>query len=141
MQSSRELTIGEVEYRITTFPAFKGLTFLQKLLKLVGPAIGEIFAKSSTGDEASIEEVALSGAIKELTTNLDKENVAQLVQEMIKAGVTKSGQPIQFDQEFSGQYGVLFELVGAIIKDNYSSFFGESGFEKLQELLPQPQSN
>lgn len=144
MQSNREVEIGDVTYSVTTFPAHKGLGYLQKLLKIVGPAIGEIFSKAAVegGDfeAASIEDEALSGAIKELTQNMDKENVAQLIQDMIKDGVTKSGQPVQFNQEFSGNYGALVSLVGAIVKDNYSSFFGESGFGKLQELIPLPQS-
>lgn len=144
MQSSTEVTYGESEYRITTFPAFKGLSYLQKLLKIVGPAIGEIFSKASAegGDisDLVLEEEALSFAIKELTTNLDKENVAQLVQDMIKDGVTKGGQPVNFNQEFAGNYGNMAKLIGVIIKENYSSFFGEGGFEGLADLLPQPPS-
>jgi len=145
MQSSTEVTYGDVEYRVTTFPAFKGLSYLQKLLKIVGPAIGEIFSKASAeGGAVSdlvLEEEALSFAIRELTTNLDKENVAQLVQDMIKDAVLKNGQPVNFNQEFSGNYGNLMKLVGVIVKENYSSFFGEGGFEGLANLLPQPPSS
>lgn len=143
MQSSREVQIGEVEYRVTTFAASKGLGYLQKILKIVGPAIGDIFSQvAETGiAEASIEDAALSKAIKELTQNMDDDNVAKLVQDMIRTGVTKGGQELKFDQEFSGNYGAMIQLVAAIIKDNYSSFFGESGFGKLQELIPQAASN
>ncbi len=145
MQSSKEVTFGDVEYRVTTFPASKGLTYLQKLLKIVGPAVGEILSKAAVDGEGlsdiSVEDEALSFAIRELTTNLDKDNVAQLVQDMIKDGVTKGGQNVPFDQEFSGNYGNLVKLLGVIIKENYSSFFGESGFEELLTMLPQPPSS
>jgi len=144
MQSTTELVIGDVEYKITTFPAFKGLTYLQKLLKIVGPAIGEIFSNASEGEngfELDIEQEALSTAIKELTANLDKGNVAQLVQDMIKASVLKNGQPLQFDQEFSGNYGVMIKILGTIIKDNYASFFEDGGFGGLQNIIPQPRSS
>ncbi len=144
MQSTTELVIGDVEYKITTFPAFKGLTYLQKLLKIVGPAIGEIFSKAASsgeeGFELDIEDEALSTAIRELTVNMDKENVAQLVQDMIIDAVLKNGQPLQFNQEFSGNYGAMVKILAAIIKENYSSFFGESGFGGLQKLIPQPPS-
>ncbi len=144
MQRAIDVTIGDVEYTVTTFPAFKGLTYLQKLLKIVGPAIGEIFSKAAADGEAladiSVDDEALSFAIRELTTNLDKENVAQLVQDMIKDAVTKAGQPITFNQEFSSNYGALMKLIGTIVKENYQSFFGESGFAELQKLIPQPQS-
>ncbi len=144
MQRAIEVTIGDVEYTVTTFPAFKGLTYLQKLLKIVGPAIGEIFSKAAAEGEGlsdiSVDDEALSFAIRELTTNLDKENVAQLVQDMIKDAVTKAGQPIMFNQEFSSNYGALMKLIGTIVKENYQSFFGESGFVELQKLIPQPQS-
>lgn len=145
MQSTTELQIGDVEYKITTFPASKGLAYLQKLLKIVGPAIGEIFANAAvSGTEAfelNIEDEALSAAIRELTVNMDKDNVAQLVEDMITAAVLKNGQPLQFNQEFSGNYGAMIKIMGAIIKENYSSFFGESGFGELQKLIPQPPSN
>ena len=144
MQRGIEVTIGDDIFTVTTFPAFKGLTYLQKLLKIVGPAVGELFAKAATEgsgfQDISVEDEALSYAIRELTTNLDKENVAQLVQDMIKDGVTKAGQPVQFNQEFSGNYGSLLKLIGTIVKENYSSFFGEGGFDGLQSLIPQPPS-
>jgi len=144
MQSSTEVTIGDVEYRVTTFPAFKGLTYLQKLLKIVGPAVGEVFAKAATSEDGAasfdIEDEALSLAIRELTTNLDRDNVAQLVQDMIKDAVTKGGQVPNFNQEFSANYGALVKLLGVIVKENYSSFFGESGFGELAAMLPQPPS-
>jgi len=140
MQSSTEVTYGDVEYRVTTFPAFKGLTYLQKLLKIVGPAIGEIFSKASadSGNIADLvlEEEALAFAIKELTTNLDKENVAQLVQDMIKDGVTQGGQPVNFNQQFSGNYGDLIKLIGVIVKDNYSSFFRRRRFRRVHKPSP-----
>jgi hypothetical protein len=117
MQRAVEVTVGDDTYMVTTFPAFKGLTYLQKLLKIVGPAIGELFAKAAAeGGESlsdiSIEDEALSFAIRELTTNLDRDNVAQLVQDMIKDAVTKGGQPIKFNQEFSGNYAPLLKLLG-----------------------------
>ena len=144
MQRAIEVTIGDVEYTVTTFPAFKGLTYLQKLLKIVGPAIGEIFSKAAVEGEGfsdiSVDDEALSFAIRELTTNLDKENVAQLVQDMIKDSATKSGQPISFNQEFASNYGALMKLIGTIVKENYQSFFGEGGFEELQNLVPRQPS-
>jgi hypothetical protein len=146
MQRAVEVTVGDDTYMVTTFPAFKGLTYLQKLLKIVGPAIGELFAKAAAeGGESlsdiSIEDEALSFAIRELTTNLDRDNVAQLVQDMIKDAVTKGGQPIKFNQEFSGNYAPLLKLLGTIVKENYSSFFGEGGLSGLQALVSPPPSN
>lgn len=141
--SARNREGEDVTYTVTTFPANKGLKYLQKLLKVVGPAVGELFAKAAAeGEEGfSIEDEALALAIRELSGNFDKENIAQLVQDMIKDAVTLNGQPIQFGQEFAANYGVLMKLIGAIVKENYSSFFGEDGLGELQSLIPRPSSS
>jgi len=145
MQTGIDVIIGEKTYTVTTFAAFKGLSYLQKLLAIVGPSIGEAFSTGAAGDnvalgELTLDQDVLSKAIALLIENLDKTNVAKLVTDMVKDGVTVNGQTVPFDQEFSANYGALVTLVGAIIKENYSSFFGESGFGGLQELLAQPQS-
>ena len=146
MQTATTVTVGERDYTVTTFPAFKGLSYLQKLMKVFGPSLGEIMSNVAADGEVdlenfSIEDEALSKAISLLTENLDKSNVAQLAQEMIKEAVTINGQTVRFDQEFSANYGALIKLLTAIIRENYSSFFDESGFGGLRDMLPQPRSN
>jgi len=144
MQRGIEVETGGQTYIVTTFPAFKGLTYLQKILKIVGPSVAQVFSAADLEkgelSEISIEDEALASAISSLTENLDKDNTAQLVQSMIKDSVTKGGQPVVFDQEFSGNFSPLVKLLGVIIKENYSSFFEESGFGGLASLFPQPQS-
>lgn len=143
MQTSEELVVGEKSYSITTFPAFKGLSYLQKLLKVFGPSLGELFSTASmeTVEEFSIEEEALTKSISLLVENLDQANIAQLAKDMVSDGVTINGQTVLFDQEFSANYGALISILGAVIRVNYSSFFDGSGFGGLAKLLPQPLSN
>ena len=103
MQRGIEVETGGQTYIVTTFPAFKGLMYLQKILKIVGPSVAQVFSSADLAkgelSEISIEDEALASAISSLTENLDKDNTAQLVQSMIKDSVTKSGQPVVFDQE------------------------------------------
>lgn len=142
MQTATEVTVGDITYTITTFPALKGLTYLQKLMKIFGPAIGQIISQASEeATEVEVEEEALSKAIALMSENLDKDDVATLVKTMVVEAVTISGQPVPFDQQFSANYGALIKVITAILKENYSSFFGESGFGNLSGLLPLPQQN
>ena len=84
MQQGIEVTIGEKVFIVTTFPALKGLKYLQKILKVVGPSIGEAFASGAAGDDTpladlQVDEDVLARAISLLIENLDKADVAQLV--------------------------------------------------------------
>lgn len=141
MQQAHEVQVGDTLYTITTFPSFKGLGYLQKILAVVGPSLAQAFAAGAAGDNADdlvVEEDTLSQALALLLQNMDKVNVAKLLSDMVKDSVTINGQKPAFDQEFSANYGALMKVVTAIIKENYSSFFGESGFGELLGLLPQP---
>ena len=121
------------EYTFNTFPATKGLAYLTKLLKIVGPAFGKLTA----GNEpvAGEEDVSFSQAVEILVENLYKEDVTALVKAMT-SGVTKNGMQLEFDQDFAGNYGVMLQILVAIIKENYSSFFTGNGISDIIGVIP-----
>lgn len=123
---SHNVVVGDVTYVVTTFPAAKGLAYLKRLLKVVGPALAEI----AGGDEGGINADGLGKAAELLFDNLDKENLDQMIVDWVKNNVTKGGQPVVFDMEFAQNYGALFTLVKEVIMLNYASVF-QNGFGGL----------
>jgi len=143
MLQTIEHTHNGTTYQITLFPASKGLRVLKTLLSVVGPSLGAAFGGvSGTGKEMTVNSDALGGAAQMLVENLDKVSIDEFVKDMCK-GVLVGGQelPGGFDNHFAGNYGALISVLTAIIRENYSSFFGESGFGSLSALVSKLQSS
>tara|TARA_R110000803_G_scaffold13482_1_gene37862 strand:- start:12493 stop:12879 length:387 start_codon:yes stop_codon:yes gene_type:complete len=124
MIEDKELEIDGETFRIAPFPAFKGLVYLKKLTKIVGPSIATMF-----GGEEATELADLSSAEKAvelLVQNFDGDGVETLIKDLV-ASVTKNGQPLVFDIEFQANYGKLLKLVVEVVKVNYGSVFQLGG--------------
>lgn len=142
---STEIVVGDETYIVQSFTASTGLKHLQKILKLAGPSLATFFSDaSSEGAEGdlTVDSSAITGAVNLFVANLDKVDAAQLVQDLIKDSVLKNGQPVQFNTEFAANYGALIKVLTAVLTENYSSFFGESGLDlgSLAPLLPNSES-
>lgn len=115
---------GEI-YTITTFTATKGVVYLKKIAKVIGPAFAELAGGSDENQQ--VEAAHLGKAAQLFFDNIDKEGVDKMIEEWVKGYVTKNGQPIIFDMEFAENYGALFALVKEIINLNYKTVF-QGGF-------------
>ncbi len=118
-----DVHIDGVDYKITQFLATKGLGIEVKLMKLLGPSFMEL-QKASQDENA--QEAVLSAAITVLIEQFDKVDVVALIKELL-SGVTKGTATINFDQEFAGRYGVIFDLVKEVLKFNFSDVFSKLG--------------
>lgn len=118
-----DVHIDGVDYKITQFLATKGLGIEVKLMKLLGPSFMEL-QKASQDENA--QEAVLSAAITVLIEQFDKVDVVALIKEML-SGVTKGTATINFDQEFAGRYGVIFDLVKEVLKFNFADVFSKLG--------------
>ena len=124
---SHDVVIGGDTYTINTFVATKGVKYLKKLLKVIGPAMAEAMA-GSDGEE--IRTDGLGKAAEILFDNIDSEGFDDMIIEWVKNNVTKNGQPVVFDMEFAGDYGKLMQLVKEIIMLNFATVF-QNGFGGL----------
>ena len=123
MQQQLDVHIDGTDYKITQFLATKGLGIEVKLMKLLGPSFMEL-QKASQDENA--QEAVLTAAISALIEQFDKVDVVSLVKELL-SGVTKGTQTLNFDQEFAGRYGVIFDLVKEVLKFNFSDVFSKLG--------------
>lgn len=126
MIKNKTITAAGKDYQIQTFPGTKGLTILNKLKTIVGPAFA-----LAMGSEDEASEVAANGlalAADSLIAAMDKEGVEALIIEIVKGYVhDANSQPIIFDTEFSGNFGALFVIIKEILTLNYGTIFLEIG--------------
>lgn len=129
-----EITIdtksGSNTYLITTFPAMRGLNYLKRLTRLVGPAI---MAANGEGDVLDGKS-AMQVAIESLMDATDKVEVEQLILDLL-GGATLGGKAIDVDNHFSGEFGAMGKLIFAILKLNYGNFMEAITTESLNGVM------
>jgi hypothetical protein len=118
-----DVHIDGVDYKITQFLTTKGLGIEVKLMKLLGPSFMEL---QKVAQDENAQEAVLSAAITVLIEQFDKVDVVALIKELL-SGVTKGTATINFDQEFAGRYGAIFDLVKEVLKFNFADVFSKLG--------------
>ena len=128
MIKQKTTTINGEEFLLSTIPATKGIKLLKQLTKLIGPSFTELLKGGESGEKADANPMGL--AMEKLFDNLDTVDVESLIKELVSASATKGSMAINFDMEFSGEYGKLFTLVKEIVEFNYGSVFTLFGSEE-----------
>jgi len=136
MIQSKDILIGDTEYSMTTFTASKGLTYLKQLVKVLAPSFAAM--AESAGSEVTSNDIknavldqtlqadALSKAVTLLVENMDKEDVVQLIQNLV-ASCRRNGKDINFNIDFAGNYSELMQILLEVCKYNYASAFQAGG--------------
>ena len=120
-----DVHIDGVDYKITQFLATKGLGIEVKLMKLLGPSFMEL---QKAAQDENAQEAVLSAAITALIEQFDKVDVVALIKELL-SGVTKGTATINFDQEFAGKTGGIWELVKEVVMFNFGDVFSKLGLQ------------
>ncbi|MFC9007808.1 phage tail assembly chaperone [Streptomyces microflavus] len=102
-------TVKGTEYLLSSFPTGRGMVVLKQLGQLAGPAV------------AAVENGGVSALISAVMQNLEAIDVENLSKQIVSGATTKSGMPLQFDVEFSGEYDRLFMLMKEVVEFNYGS--------------------
>ena len=117
-----DVTIGNVDYKITQFAATEGLRIKAELLRLCGDALSVAFITNEKGES----ELNIGAIVASIVENLDKVDVAALLRKLMSR-VTKGAYAIDFDQEFAGNYSALYSLVVEVLKVNYGDILKKLG--------------
>ena len=117
-----DVTIGNVDYKITQFAATEGLRIKSELLRLCGDALSVAFITNEKGES----ELNIGAIVSSIVENLDKVDVAALLRKLMSR-VTKGAYAIDFDQEFAGNYSALYSLVVEVLKVNYGDVLKKLG--------------
>lgn len=126
----KEIELNGDKFLITTFPAMKGMNYLKRLTRLVGPAM---MAANGEGDVLEGKS-AMQVAVEALVDATDKVGVEQLILDLL-SGTTLGGKEINFDQYFSANYGTLFKLLFEVLKLNYGNFIEAITTAEMQKVM------
>lgn len=123
-REEKEITLtgkkGEQKFYIKQYDAFKGLQYQRQIIKILQPSFSALLAASSDKDQA-INLEAL--AIEKFMENIDQVD-PKFLKELVMAGAQKEGRVIiNFENDFAGNYGVLFSLIVELIMFNFSDLF------------------
>lgn len=107
------------KFVLVQYDAMKGLTYQRKLLRILGPS----FIAANTGSK----ERSLVNAIEGFLDNLDQVEPA-FIKEFVLAGAFKEGRvTINFENDFAGEYSVLYTLLQELVIFNFKDVFQTLG--------------
>ena len=139
---TKEVVIGNSNFSINTYATGKSVNILTRLTKVFGEAIPTFFARVAESVDTEgmtkeqIEAIQAQGvmdaakrAVGVLVSNLDKEDVAALLKDIVMSASTlKDNKPINYENDFSGSdISDLIQLVIFIVMENYGKVFRVSG--------------
>lgn len=142
-----EKQINGSNYSVTQLPARRALKLQAKLLKLLGPAMSEIFLAAAK--DISRADLAIPNAIRILANDIDDKTFDAFVMEMLQ-GVRKDGIELNektVDLEFAGNLNELFLVLQYVLEVNYGDFFQDGGIlkalmqEEVKQVPPQSQKS
>lgn len=122
--------INGTTYIVSQMGALKTLTVQAKLLKVFGPAIGEL--KNGKLTKETIREKAMA-AIFSLAERMDEELVVSLVVSLFETGVIyehvhegkSSPVKVVFDTHFTGKITEMWKAAFFVLEVNFSDIVGK----------------
>jgi len=126
--------VGDVEYSVTSFTASKGLQYVKQLSKIIAPSMAALAGNNTelpnlaemTVADATLEDGFLKAATL-LVENMDKEDVVQLIKNLVSS-CRRDNKDINFDQDYSCNYGELVKVLIEVVKFNFSDVFPKGAF-------------
>jgi hypothetical protein len=110
------------KFVMVQYDAMKGLTYQRKLLRILGP--------SFIAFQQSTQETFLINVVEKFLENLDQVEPAFL-KELVIQGAFKEGRvTINFDNDFAGEYMVLYTLIQELVMFNFKDVFQALGLNQ-----------
>lgn len=145
MYQAKEKVIDNHKVVVTQWPARKALSTKLKLIRIIGPGLGEIASglkgqslsnqspKGIIDSEMNLEK--LSPAIEKLLSALNEETFMSLVTTLMSATRVDDLEmsiELNFDATFSGNLATFYKVALFVLEVNFGSFFGENGIGLLK---------
>lgn len=129
--------IDGTEYVCTQFPAIPSMKYKLKVLKVLGPVIGEIIPMLGKDKDDNSQLSGISNAIEKLFSTSSPDDIVDLVVEILTAGtVICDKKPMTrpaFEETYSGDRMLeAYKAFAFVLKVNYRGFFKG---QKAKELL------
>lgn len=121
---SKDITIGDVTYKIESLPATEGLKVLARITKLAGGVGDGVRDIPETPEEVS-EVFDFGAMVQGVLERIDVDTTPTLIKNIIRQSLPqhRGKKPVEFDTwyefEFSRNFMHQFELLVAIFEWNY----------------------
>lgn len=147
MYEAKEREIDGHKVTVTQWPARKALTTKLKLVRAIGPSLGEIIGGMKGTEESVLESdldlSKVTAALEKLLSALDEATFMSLIK-IFMSGVrvdeVDMSNDKEFDMMFTSKLDLLYKVIWFVLEVNYGSFFGEDGIgkamEKAKNLIP-----
>jgi hypothetical protein len=163
--AERKKTIDGVTFAVTPFLAIEGLRLKATLVRLFGPALGELLGGLNLGKSAKAEGVVsldslqdlslgsapIAHAIEKLMGSLDEATLIALTERLLKNVICTWNQngksrsvafatdfDAAFEAVFSQRLFTLYPVIGFVLEVNYPDFFDKvvGGIGKRVKITP-----
>lgn len=128
-----------------TLPARKSIKYLTKLTKILSSIAGELDISSSkkapeTGLANTLDTIGnidMSKLVKSIGENIDNDELYDIVLKLFD-GCELNKKLLQedtFDMVFSGDLGLMLEILAFILVSNYGNLFKKKLFSNIKEIF------
>ena len=122
----RQTEINGKEFQIFLLNASDGITMARDLSTTLLPVLGTL----KTKDDGQVD---FRAAAVELSQNIDKIDILSVLNKLLKELCVDQDE-VSFDDFFAGNYGELIDIVAYALRENFESFFSQSGtFQNLMK--------
>jgi hypothetical protein len=143
MYEAKEKSIDGHKVTVSQWPARKALAIKLKLIRAVGPSLGELVS-SARGDnlnaalDSNMNMDRLGSALERLLGALDEVTFMALTSDLmsgVRVDDLEMADDNNFNATFTGHLETFYKIVWFVLEVNFGSFFGESGIGKLTESV------
>lgn len=128
------ITIRDKKFKIELLPSEEGLELWEYLMKKLLPSVG-------TGLDSMQHDSVMDGSPKTfsqafglLAEKLSGKDLKEISKNLFQ-GATVDGKPLDFNEQFKGNYGSWKSLLTFALKENFGSFFEEGWGDSLTGLV------
>jgi|TARA_R110000851_G_scaffold74984_5_gene165303 hypothetical protein len=125
--------LGGKVYKIELLNAEDGVDLWEFLMQRMLPSIGTGLDSLQHDSNLDGSPTTFTQALIHLSGKLEG-NTLKAISLSVLSGTTVDGKPLNFKEEFKGNYGHWKSLVAFALKENFSSFFVEGWAESLIQL-------
>lgn len=124
MREAQKKTIDGIEFEVRPLAGMRAVTFLPRLNKVLGPALGALAATKGVADSKALQD-----ALSVLGEKLDEKEMEYIARTLLAectfqpADGSAGGVLMpRFDQVFAGQPETAFKLLAFALEVNYAGF-------------------
>lgn len=116
-----ETRVGGARWEMNTLPATIGLRCLTQLAAIVGAPAGAAAGGAKDGGIKDLDSGMLGEAVAKMAQQIAEPGTIDLIKDLL-VNVRKNDKPVEFDDEFAANYGILSELLMWSLRENFGSF-------------------